>query len=84
MARSDLKRLTDIEAGIIMSASNAARKIDLPNADDLHESPGLKAAEDFINSRALEILREWATSPEIEEIMVEAKQIKAAEAARER
>lgn len=67
-----------------MSAINAARKIDLPSADDMPESPGLKAAEEFINSRALEILREWATSPEIEAIMTEAERIKDADAIRGR
>ena len=66
-----------------MSSSNAAGRIDLPSADELFDSPGLRAAQDFANARALDVLREWASTPEIKSIMAEAERIKAAEAARE-
>jgi hypothetical protein len=61
----------------------AARQIDIPSAEEVAASPAFKAMDDFVNSRALEILREWATSPEIVEIMDEAERIRAADAARE-
>ena len=63
-------------------SSNAAARIDLPSADGLAESPGLKATDDFVNSRAFEILREWVNTPEIAEILAEAERVKAADAAR--
>ncbi len=63
-------------------SANAARKIDLPSAEEMAESPGFKAAEAFAQSRALEILREWVDTPEIRAIMEEAERIKAADAAR--
>lgn len=64
-------------------SSNAARKLDLPSADDLVDSPGSKATEEFVTSQAFEILRAWAALPDITQIMAEAERVKAAEATRE-
>lgn len=63
--------------------SNAAvPKIELPTPDEMAASPALAAADDFIASRALEILREWITDPEIRDLLPEAEHVKAADAAR--
>lgn len=65
-----------------MSATNAARKVDVPDAPDSAAAFASSATDAFVTARALEILREWASSPEIEEIMAEAERVKAADAAR--
>jgi hypothetical protein len=62
--------------------SNAAPKIELPTPEQMVGSPSLSAADDFIASRALEILREWVTDPEIRDLLPEAETVKAADAAR--
>lgn len=63
-------------------SSNAAARIELPSAEEIAQSPGFRAMDDFVNSRALEILREWANAPEIVEIMDEAERGTAADPAR--
>ncbi len=63
-------------------SNNAAPKIELPSAEQMATSPALAAADDFIASRALEILREWITDPEIQDLLPEAENVKAADAAR--
>ncbi len=60
----------------------AAQPIELPTPDEMAASPALAAADDFIASRALEILREWITDPEIRDLLPEAEHVKAADAAR--
>jgi hypothetical protein len=52
-------------------------------SDDQERAAEAKAAvEMFIASRAMEILREWMSEPEIAQMLDEAARIKEAEAAR--
>lgn len=52
-----------------MPSTATARQLGLPTADEIADSAATRAALDFVNSRALEILREWASAPEIQEII---------------
>lgn len=63
-----------------MSSFNAAKRIDLPTADQMAASAAIKATEDFANSPAMKILREWSVSPEIKSIEQQAEEVKAAAA----
>lgn len=56
--------------------------IDMRSAEEVAASEGLKATEQFVNTHALEILREWVNAPEISAILEEAERVKAADAAR--
>lgn len=68
--------------GDVLMTDKAVQAIELQSAEQMAGSPALAATDDFIASRALEILREWITDPEIRDLLPEAEQVKAADAAR--
>ena len=68
--------------GDVLMTNRAVQPIELQSAEQIAGSPALTATDDFIASRALEILREWITDPEIRDLLQEAELVKAADAAR--
>ena len=63
-------------------SANAARKIELPSAEELAGAPGLAATDEFVATRALEILREWMSEAEIGGLDEEAERVVTADGAR--
>ncbi len=62
--------------------SSATKKWELVSAEELAGAPAHMATEDFVNSRALEILREWMCEAEIGGLDEEAGRVVAADRAR--
>ena len=74
-----------------MSINANAHKTSLEPGDTPQSTPGPSPTNDFVNARALEILREWLSEPGIAEalgqaaaddIMEQAERVRAADAAR--
>ena len=63
-------------------SANAARKMELASAEELVVAPAMAATEDFVNSRALEILREWMCDVEIGGLDEEADRVVTADQVR--